>query len=164
MPQSLLGGMYHQLRGGVAITVDLLWFDFSEFEISQASTGESSIVEVEQPLEDILAATVGVRVPVGDRWEVRAGALHITQPIKDENRTFLLRLDRIWGVGAGFRREIGGRGAFSMSLNLFDLGDAPLTTPDLPLVGSISGEYSTHRGATLDLWYSRRLGKKASAP
>ena len=37
---------------------------------------------------------------------------------------------------------------------------AQLSTPNLPLVGAISGEYDKHRGATLDMSYSRRLGKR----
>ena len=159
LPQALMGGVYHELRSGTSFTFDINWLEFSEFEMTQASTGESSIVEIEQDLEDVFIFTFGVNVPVGDRWIVRAGAMHVTEPVKDENRRLLLRLDRIWGIGGGFRREIGARQFVNLNLGLFDLGDAPVVTQDLPLVGPIEGEYDTHRGGTLVLSWGRKLGK-----
>ena len=153
MPQSLLAGIYHEFESGVSLTFDLLWLDFSRFAFTQVSVGDVTVEPQTSEFEDIVAGTVGVRIPLRDSWELRVGAVYLDGPIEDENRTLALRLDSVWGAGVGFKRRLGKRRSLSLNLNYYALGDAPVQTPELPLVGVVSGEYETRTGLMLDFTY-----------
>jgi long-chain fatty acid transport protein len=157
LPRSLIAGMFHEFPGGNALTIDLIWLDFSQFGFSTASAGDTSIVEQSTDYEDIFAASAGLRFPIKPGWEMQVGGLYLSEPVKDENRSLALRLDRIFGVGGGIRRTVNERHGFSLNLTYFDLGDAPVQTGDLPLVGTLRGEFDTHHAVLLDFTYRWRF-------
>ena len=157
MPQSVLAGLYHEFRGGSALTFDALWLDFSSFGLPQIVADDDSLEALETEYEDMWVLTLGGRWPLNRRWDFLAGGLYVTEAVENENRTFALRLDSIWGAGVGFRRKVGRRKAFTVNVNYYDLGDAPIETEDVPLVGSISGEYSTHHALLVDFSYRWKL-------
>ena len=60
------------------------------------------------------------------------------------------------GIGAGFERAIGEQRTLTVNLTLVEVGDAPVKTPDLPLVGQVSGRYETRHSALLNVDFSWR--------
>ena len=150
MPQSVLAGLYQEFAGGSALTFDLLWLDFSEFALTQFSVDDDSLEGQFTQYDDIWVLSLGGRWPAGTDWEVRAGGLYLTEGVEDKHRTFILRIDRIWGIGGGFLRRMGGNKSMSLNLNYYRLGDAPVETRDLPLVGQVTGEYSTNHALMID--------------
>ena len=92
------------------------------------------------------------------------GGLYLSEPVKDENRALALRLDRIFGVGGGIRRTVNERHGYSLNLTYFDLGDAPVQTGNLPLVGTLRGEFDTHHAVLLDFTYRWRFQASLTTP
>jgi long-chain fatty acid transport protein len=160
LPQSFFVGVHHRFANDVALTADVLWLDFSNIGFEQISVSDIGLETQGTEYEDILAGSVGLRFPVGPLWEVRGGVLHLTEGVKDKNRTFLLRLDDLWGIGAGFNRQFGVKQELTVNLNYYVPGDARVETDDLPLVGAISGKYDERRAMMLDVSFSHRFGPK----
>ena len=71
--------------------------------------------------------------------------------IEDENRTITLRLDSLWSVGVGLEWQWTDRRALSATLNYLEAGDAPVTSPDIPLIGSVTGRYSDRQTIWLQI-------------
>jgi hypothetical protein len=68
-----------------------------------------------------------------------------------------LRLDSVWVVGIGLEWQWTPTRAISTTLNYIEIGDAPVTTPPIEGIGTVSGSY-TDRG-TIWLQVSFDIGK-----
>jgi len=125
-----------------SLAVDLVWIDFSQFQLSEIYINGNNLVESDPTYEDIIALSVGYNFPISERVRLGVGAFVTDEMITDENRTMMLRLDSAtsYGVGVDWLSK-SGRG-YSLTLNYLDLGDAPVSSPDLPVLGVISGKYS----------------------
>ncbi len=141
-PQAINVGMYHEFEGGGAFTFDAVWADFSEFKLSEVFVNGDQIVENEAIYDDIYAFSVGYNWPVGDRWRVGLGAMVVDDMIEDENRTITLRLDSLRSAGVGFEWQWQDNRVVSGSLNYLSIDDAPVTSPDIPGIGTITGRYT----------------------
>ena len=71
--------------------------------------------------------------------------------IEDDNRTITLRLDSLWAVGIGIEWQWTDKRALSATLNYLEIGDAPVTSPDIPLIGSVTGRYSDRQTIWLQI-------------
>lgn len=155
-PQAINAGIYHEFADAGAVTFDFVWSDFSEFKLSEIYVNGSQLIETDPTYEDIFAVSAGYSRPINDRWKIGFGALYIDDMIEDENRTITLRLDSGWSAGVGVEWLWKDNRSITASLNYLELGEAPVTSPELPGIGSISGSY-TDRG-TIWLQVALSLG------
>jgi long-chain fatty acid transport protein len=155
-PQSISVGLFHQLDNGWQLTADALWIDFSEFGVTEISIVGQTVVAPDNNFKDIYVFTVGAQFPVdGDTtWQI--GALYVSPGVDDEDRTFSFALDRTYGVGVGFSRELSGGNAYNFNVNLLDTGKAPVDTGDDPVRGRVAGESENHYAITLNYTFHWR--------
>ena len=83
--------------------------------------------------------------PVAERWRVGVGGFITNDMIEDDQRTLTLRLDRIWSIGAGVEWQWRDDRRVSATLNYLKIGDAPVTSPEIGGIGSVTGRF-TDRG------------------
>lgn len=144
-PQSLVAGLYHEFEDTSAFTVDGVWADFSEFKLSEIYVNGDQIVDTEVDYDDIFALSASYSRPVADRWRIGVGGFITNDMVEDEKRSLLLRLDRIWSIGAGFEWQWKEGRRVSATLNYLKIGDAPVTTPPIGDLGEVTGKF-TSRG------------------
>ena len=149
-PQAIAAGFWHQFEDGRTVTLDVAWLDFSQFGLTSMTVGESSIEVKEDNFDNIWASSVGMSLPVNEQWTMRFGAAYVSSGVDSQNRGYALRLDRIIGAGVGAEYKWRKDRVVGFNLTYYDLGDAPVTN-DVPLVGTVSGEYSTNYAIGLDL-------------
>jgi long-chain fatty acid transport protein len=141
-PQSFNLGIEHQFTNTHILTVDLVWIDFSNFELSEIYINGNALVETDPTYEDITGLAVGYNFPISERVRLGLGAFVTDEMIKDDNRTMMLRLDTATSYGVGIEWVTQKGRTFTATLNYLDLGDAPVRSPDLPVLGEISGRYT----------------------
>lgn len=141
-PQSVVAGMYHEFEDKSALTVDGVWADFSNFKLSEIYVNDNRFVETEVDYEDIFAVSASYSRQVADRWRVGVGGFVTNDMVEDDKRTLTLRLDRIWSIGAGFEWQWKENRRVSASLNYLKIDDAPVSTPPIGDVGSVTGKFT----------------------
>ena len=141
-PQSILAGIYHEFNDTGAFTFDVAWADFSEFKLSEIYVNGTQIVESDVDYEDIFAFSIGYNRPLTARTRIGFGALYADDMIKDDNRTLTLRLDSLWSAGIGIQWQWKEGREVTATLNYLEMGDAPVQSPDIPGVGSVTGRYT----------------------
>ena len=141
-PQSLVGGVYHEFENNHAVTVDVAWIDFSEFQLSEFYFDGESLASNEAEYEDIYAITTSYSWPLTKRWMLGVSGFYVDDMIKDDNRTFTLRLDSLWGLGLGAEWRWTDDRLVEVSAAYIRIGDAPVTGASIPGIGSLSGRFS----------------------
>jgi long-chain fatty acid transport protein len=149
-PQHLGVGAWHAFADGRSVTLDVLWVNFNRFGLSSAALGNRSVEVSNTRYQNIWGATAGMNWPLDENWTFRLGAAYASSGVDSENRTFSLRLDRIWGAGVGTEYRWRKNRVVGVNLTYYNLGSAPVSTT-IPLVGTLSGEYSTNYAIGLDL-------------
>jgi long-chain fatty acid transport protein len=149
-PQALLVGTYHEFTNGASATLDVAWVDFSHFGLTQASLGNTSITTSDARYNDIWAGSAGLGWPLGGGWTAKVGMAYATSGISDANRTYALRLDRIWGIGAGATYRWTKEKSVEVNLSYYDLGHAPVSV-GVAGIGSLSAAYSTNYAVGLNV-------------
>lgn len=153
-PQAITAGMYHEFADTSVLVFDLIWADFSEFKLSEIYVNGNQIVEAEASYNDIFGITIGYNRRINDRWRVGIGAFYVDDMIEDDKRTLTLRLDALWSAGIGFEWQWKDNRVISGSLNYLKIGDAPVTSPSIPIVGSITGRYTERQTIWLQIGMS----------
>ncbi len=141
-PQSINAGIYHEFDNTSAVTFDVVWADFSEYKLSEIYANGAQLRESNPIYDDIVAFSVGYNWPVSDRLRLGIGAMFVDDMIEDENRTITLRLDSLWSVGFGIEWQLNERRAITAMINYLQVGDAPVTSPAIPGIGSVTGRFS----------------------
>jgi long-subunit fatty acid transport protein len=144
-PQSANIGIYHEFENTSAITMDAVWVDFSEFTLTEIYLDGNELIPTDPTYEDVFAFSIGYHMPLSERLRIGFGAFYASEMVKDEHRTMMLRLDDVWSAGVGLEWQWKDTRTVNVSLNYMQFGDAPTTSPEIPDVGLISGEY-TDRG------------------
>lgn len=157
-PQAINAGVYHEFDDGGAVTFDAIWVDFSEFKLSEIFVNGDQLVENSVNYDDIFAFSASYSRAVADRWSVGVGVLYIGDMVDDDQRTLTLRLDSLWAAGIGVEWQWTPTRAISATLNYLQLDDAPVNSPDVPLVGSTTGEYTDRGTIFLELGMSFGAG------
>ncbi len=142
-PQSVIAGLYHEFDNGHAVTVDVIWSDFSKFKLSEKYINGTSISDSSVEYDDIFAFSVSYTWPVNERWMLGVGGFYAADMIEDENRTLALRLDSMWSLGVGFEWQWTDNRTLGASISYIGIGDAPVTSPTIPGLGAITGEYTS---------------------
>jgi long-chain fatty acid transport protein len=149
-PQAVIVGTYHEFGNGASATLDLAWVDFSQFGLTQASVGNTSITTANAKYNDIWAGSAGLGWPLGSRWTAKVGMAYASSGISDANRTYALRLDRIWGVGAGATYRWTKQKSVDVNVSYYDLGNAPVSF-GVAGIGSLSAAYSKNYAIGLNI-------------
>ena len=141
-PQSFNIGISHEFANTHSLSADLVWIDFSEFQLSEIYIDGNNLIETDPTYEDIVGLSVAYNWPVSERVRLGVAAFVTDEMIKDENRTMMLRLDTATSYGVGIQWVTKKGRMFTVNLNYLDFGDAPVASPDLPILGVISGQYT----------------------
>jgi long-chain fatty acid transport protein len=153
-PESVFAGVYHEFADGSAVTVDLAWINFSSFRLSEFYYDGEAFRRNDSSYDDIYALSASYTWPAADRWMLGVGALVTNQMIDDEQRSMTLRLDAVWSVGATAEWQWRDARRVMIGLSYFGLGDAPVTTPSIPGLGSLEGRFNSRRTLLLQLGMS----------
>jgi len=126
LPQRLLAGVYHEFDSGRYFTVDGMWMKFSDFSVSDIKLNGNNVnVDTPDIYNDIYALTIGAGFPASDpRLTYKIGAMYVSKAVDDEDRTFSIRLDEMWGVGAGVSYDLTSGNSVDLNANLINVGDA----------------------------------------
>ena len=157
-PQAINAGIYHEFSDGGALVFDVLWADFSEFKLSEIFVNGDQLIETSVEYDDIYAYSVGYNRPVSKRLSIGFGAMYIDDMIDDDQRTITLRLDSMWIAGVGVEWQWKPSRVVSANLNYIQLVDAPVTSPPIPGIGSVTGRFSDRGTIFLELGMSFGTG------
>ena len=149
-PQAVMVGAYHEFSSGASASLDVAWVNFSQFGLTQASVGNTSITTSNSRYNNIWAGSAGLSWPLSGGWTATAGAAYATSGVSNANRSYTLRLDRIWGVGAGAVYRWSKQKSVEVSLTYYDLGEAPVSA-GVSGIGSLSAAYSTNYAIGLNV-------------
>jgi long-chain fatty acid transport protein len=144
-PRTIIAGVYHEFTDSSAMTLDLLWSDFSEFTLAEMYVNDTALVENEPTYDDIFAVSASYSRRVADRWRVGFGGFITNDMVEDEDRTVTFRVDSVWSLGAGVKWRWKEDRWVSMTINYLKVDDAPVNTPAIPGIGPVTGRY-TERG------------------
>lgn len=155
LPQSVLAGISHHFENGHWLSLDLLWIEASEFNIETAVVDEGGGITVNPyDLEDTWVASLGWGMDINSRWSTGLGLIYVDDPVDEDNRNVLLRLDSLWGIGASLEHRLDNGMVLGGNLSWLDTGDAPVATPVLPIVGAIQGEFTDRTNLLFELYIS----------
>ena len=153
-PQSVLGGLYYEFENNHAVTADLAWIDFSNFRLSEFYFNGEALTETEVKYKDIYALAVSYTWPLNDRWMLGVGGFYADDMVDDDQRTMTLRLDSVWSAGIGAEWRWTKDRSVTASLSYIGVGDAPVSTEELPIVGVLEGEFTSRNSWLLRIGVS----------
>lgn len=142
-PQSLLVGMYHEFENDHAFTVDVVWSDFSRFRLSEFYFDGESMAESDEVYQDIYAISGSYSWPLNSRWMLGVAGLYASSGVEDKHRTMTLRLDDLWSLGVEAEWQWTDNRNLLFGISYMTFGDAPVDSPEIPLVGSASGKFTS---------------------
>ena len=153
LPQRVMAGVYHEFESGNYFTVDGMWMKFSDFSVSDVElNGEKVNITAPDIYDDIYAITVGAGFPAAnERLTYKVGAMYVSQAVDDEDRNFSIRLDRMWGVGAGVSYDLNSGNTVDLNANVINVGDASVDQPSIG--GQVVGENDDPWAVMVELTY-----------
>ncbi len=154
LPQRVLAGMYHQFDSGNYFTLDGLWMKFSDFSVSNIELNGND-VDVDTPdiYDDIYAITAGMGFPRG-RLTYKFGALYVSQGVDDEDRNFAIRIDEMWGFGAGVSYDLSHERVVDLNATVLNTGEAPVDTANQgATLSRVAGENDDPWAVLFELTY-----------
>jgi long-chain fatty acid transport protein len=153
-PQSIIAGVYHEFGNSAAVTLDLAWVNFSKFRLSEFYFDGESFARNNSRYNDIYALSASYTWPAADRWMLGVGGLVTNQMIDDDQRGMTLRLDSLWSIGVTAERQWTDSRRVTFGLSYFGIGDAPVTTPRIPGLGSLEGKFTSRDTLLLQIGMS----------
>lgn len=146
-PESIVLGMYHEFDNKHAVTVDAVWNNFSKFRLSEFYFDGESYSDTDERYNDVYALAASYSYPVSDRWMLGVSGLITNNMLDDEDRTITLRLDQVWSAAVAAEWQWTENRTLDLSLAYVGVGDAPIETAEIPVLGSLQGEYKSR-----DMW------------
>ena len=155
LPQRVLAGVYHEFESGKYFTVDGMWMKFSDFTVSDIKLNGNNVdVNVPEIYDDFWALTAGMGFPVSPRLTYKIGAMYVSQPVDDEDRTFSIRLDEMWGLGVGLTYKLENEARVDLNANYINVGEAPVDTGNGESTrGRVVGESNNPYALMFELTY-----------
>ena len=142
-PESIVAGLYHEFDNDGAVTVDLVWINFSDFRLSEFYFNGQSFARSNPRYNDIHALSASYSWPVGRRLMLGVGGLVTNQMIDDDERTMTLRLDALWSLGLAAEWRWTDSRSVKVSVSYVGMDDAPVSTPSIPGFGSLEGRFTS---------------------
>ena len=154
LPQRVLAGVYHEFESGNYITLDGFWMKFSDFSTSNLKLDGNNVnISTPSIYNDLWAVTAGMGFPVDSRKTYRVGAMYLSQGVDDEDRGFSIRIDAMWGVGAGVSYKLEDGRGIDVNATFLNTGESPVDDDSL-LTGRVAGESKDPYALLLELSYS----------
>jgi len=153
-PQAITAGLSHEFEDTGALVFDLVWADFSEFKLSEIYVNGNQLINNEVEYDDIYAFSAGYHRPVSDRVRIGFGAMYVDDMVDDDQRTLTLRLDSMWAAGIGVEWQWTPTRVLNATLNYIQIDDAPVTSPAIPGIGSVTGRFTDRGTIYLDVGMS----------
>ena len=155
LPQRVLAGMYHQFESGNYFTLDGMWMKFSDFTVSDIELNGNDVnVDLPDIYDDFWAITTGMGFPSGGRLTYKVGAMYVSQMVDDEDRTFAIRMDEMWGFGAGVSYKMPNDRVIDLNATLMNVGEAPVDTGNQGATfGRVAGESDDPWAVLMELTY-----------
>jgi len=142
-PQRASIGIYHEFQNRHAVTADINWIDFSNFKLAEIYVNDNQYTESDFEYDDIWAYSAGYSFPLGDSVMLAVAGIYVPSMVDDDNRQLSLRLDEIWGIGAGVEWRWSDRLKFDATVNYVEVDDSPITTADIDAIGGpVSGRFT----------------------
>lgn len=152
LPQRVLAGVYHEFDSGNFFTVDMMWMKFSDFSVSDIElNGVDVNVSAPDIYDDIWAVTAGMGFPVSQKLTYKIGAMWVSQAVDDDDRNFSIRLDAMWGVGAGLSYALTEERKLDLNATLLNVGDSPVDVESG--TGRVAGENDDPYAVLVELTY-----------
>lgn len=151
LPAAAIAGVWHKFDNGLEVTLDGVWVNFSDWNLSQTNVSDDDIVLDDTQYDDIWGGTTSVTWPFSEKWSGTVGAAYFSSAVSDEARSLLLTVDRIISFGVGAKWKVNDRRTLQFNFSVYDTGSSPFATDDIPLAGQISGDYSAHQTYVLDI-------------
>ena len=142
-PESIVAGLYHEFANDGAVTVDLVWINFSDFRLSEFYFNGQSFARSNPRYNDIHALSASYSWPVGRRLMLGVGGFVTNQMIDDDERTMTLRLDALWSLGLAAEWRWTDSRSVKVSVSYVGMDDAPVSTPSIPGFGSLEGRFTS---------------------
>lgn len=156
VPQNVGAGLYHRLQNQWDFTLDVMWMEFSEFGVTDVYVDEGTLNLPTGMFNDFYMVTSGTSWPINPRMRGAVGAMWVEQPVDNENRTFGMDLDQMWGVGGGITYKLQNGHDIEFSIDLLNTGSAPIDTGDSFLKGRVAGKTEDPYTLLLDFSYNWR--------
>jgi long-chain fatty acid transport protein len=154
LPQSVLAGIYHEFDSGNYLTVDGIWMKLSDFSVTDIKLdGQKIGVNAPRIFKDIWMVSVGMGFPVDERTTYNVGAMYLTQPVSDDKRPLTMRIDSMWGVGAGLNYKLTEQRSVDLNANFIYLGEASVDTGSEPDTGRVVGKSNDPYVIAIELTY-----------
>jgi long-chain fatty acid transport protein len=153
-PESVVAGVYHEFANDAAVTADLAWINFSQFRLSEFYYNGQSFIDSDPEYNDIYAFSASYSWPVTSRWMLGIGGLVTNRMIDDDERTMTLRLDSLWSLGFAAEWRWTDVRTVNMSVSYLGMDDAPVTSPSIPGLGSLEGEFTSRDTLLLQIGVS----------
>ena len=158
MPASMVAGVYHEFANRSAVTADVVWFNFSEFRLSEFYFNGQSFARSSPRYDDLYALSASYTRPFGSRWMLGVGGLVTNQMIDDDERTMTLRLDALWSLGLAAEWRWTESRRLKVSVSYVGMDDAPVATPSIPGFGSLEGRFTSRDALLLQVGVSWNPG------
>lgn len=155
LPQRVLAGVYHEFESGKYFTIDTMWMKFSDFSVSDVELNGNDVnVSAPDIYNDLWAVTAGMGFPINERMTYKVGAMYLTEAVDDEDRSFSIRLDKMWGVGVGLSYVLSEGRKVDLNANYINVGDASVDTGNgEPGIGRVVGENDDPYALMFELTY-----------
>ncbi len=146
-------GLFHRFDNDWELTLDTVWVEFSQFGVTEIHLDGEDINVPEGNFDDFFIYSAGLTWPLLHGMRGGVGVMYMEQAIDDEDRSFGIALDRVWGIGAGVSIERGRGKVLDINLNLLDTGEAPIDTGESLIKGRVSGEFKDHYTLAIEFTY-----------
>ncbi len=153
-PQSVMVGVFHDFDNGWTVSSDVLWLDFSNYNIDNITIGDTSISKEGSKYKDMYGASLGATYALRSDWTLQGGVMYLSSGMDDEDRNIFARYDAMWAIGAGVEHQLKSKRKVDVDITYFQFGDGEFTNLNVPVAGTISGEYDTHYGVALSIGVS----------
>lgn len=152
LPQRVLAGVYHEFDSGKYVTFDALWMKFSDFTVDNIELNDEEVnITAPEIYDDFWALTAGIGIPVNERLTYKFGAMYMSQPVDDEDRTLAMRLDSMWAVGAGISYKLEQGRGLDVNATLLNTGESPVDSDGD--IGRIVGETDDPYALLVEMTY-----------
>lgn len=145
-PQGVSMGVFHDFLNGWSVSLDAAWVDFSQWGVENVTIGDSQISTTPGNYKDVYAASLGINRQLTEKWTARSGFFYVSSALDDEDRTAATRFDQMWGAGLGLEYQLTNSRRVAFDVTYMQFGDGEFTETNVPLAGTVTGEYTTNYG------------------
>ena len=153
LPQAAFASLRQEVTEDLIVFLDLLWADFSDFDIIQLDLSTGTSLSPATHFSDTIGYGIAAEYRLSPDWTVSAGVSYASSPVRSRNRNAALPFDRQVRYGAGVRYGWSEDLILAFSYEYLDLGDNKLSNSLGG--GTLSGDYSDNYAHFFVLSFSK---------